>query len=65
MQLKLKLPPTDNEWKRSKHGCTRNPKAGPGSCWFWWEMCPDKVANCYLRWLRNKENKHGGKETGA
>jgi hypothetical protein len=29
--------------------CTREQTAGPGSCWYWWEGCPDKVASCDLR----------------
>lgn len=37
---------------RRKATCTRDPKAGPGTCWYWWEMCPEKVANCFARRAR-------------
>jgi hypothetical protein len=29
--------------------CGRNPDAGPGSCWWWWESCPEKVTGCAIR----------------
>jgi hypothetical protein len=32
--------------------CARNQDAGPGSCWWWWEGCPDKVALCDIRHQR-------------
>ena len=32
--------------------CGRDPDAGPGTCWFWWEMCPDKVPDCFQRHMR-------------
>lgn len=32
--------------------CTRDPKAGPGTCWFWWESCPAKVKDCFARRAR-------------
>lgn len=34
---------------RHKKICSRDPKAGPGSCWWWWENCPEGVADCDLR----------------
>ncbi len=59
----------DNEWHRGDYGkrraCTRDPKAGPGSCWFWWELCPVNVANCYQRWgmaQQAKETNSGDKK---
>ena len=55
-QLVLMLQ-ADDQWRRRKHGCTRDPKAGPGSCWFWWESCPDKTPNCYRRWERAQQAK--------
>lgn len=28
--------------------CRRDPKAGPGTCTYWWEGCPNAEArNCY------------------
>ena len=33
--------------------CRRDPAAGPGSCWFWWEGCPKaEQRGCYLAWAR-------------
>lgn len=37
---------------RRKSECSRNPKAGAGSCYFWWESCPAKVKNCFARRAR-------------
>lgn len=34
---------------RRKSQCSRDPKAGPGSCYFWWESCPSKVKDCFAR----------------
>lgn len=31
--------------------CGRNPKAGAGTCYHWWDGCPNRVSNCYMRWL--------------
>jgi hypothetical protein len=38
-----------------KNKCSRDPAAGPGSCWYWWEMCPKaEQRGCYLRWLKQQ-----------
>jgi hypothetical protein len=26
---------------KRRRECTRDPAAGPGTCWWWWEGCPD------------------------
>lgn len=52
-QLALPEPAT---WTKPKGraGCGRDPNAGPGSCWHWWEGCPDaKKRGCYMDWLRS------------
>jgi len=45
--------PAQPTWVRpkSKAACGRDPKAGPGTCWHWWEGCPKaEQRGCYLRW---------------
>ena len=42
-----------------KSVCTRNPDAGAGSCWHWWESCPGKIADCYSREIRAIGERHG------
>lgn len=38
---------------KSKKGCRRDPAAGPGTCYHWWEGCPDAaVRGCYMIWAR-------------
>lgn len=32
--------------------CSRDPHAGQGSCSYWWESCPNTVANCFARRAR-------------
>lgn len=39
--------------------CSRNVDAGPGSCWHYWDMCPAKVADCYMREIRALAERHG------
>lgn len=54
-QLELPAPST---WTRpkSKSMCGRDPKAGPGTCWFWWEGCPKaEKRNCYQRWFHERQ----------
>lgn len=59
-QLALALTPA---WTRSGTGrkfCSRNPDAGPGSCWLWWEGCPKaEKAGCYQLWFHQQEKTHG------
>lgn len=47
--------PLQMTWHRpkSKDGCRRDPAAGPGTCWHWWDGCPkaDK-RGCYLIWAK-------------
>jgi hypothetical protein len=36
-----------------RHACTRDPQAGPGTCWYWWEGCPKaEKRGCHLVWKR-------------
>ncbi|WP_292648352.1 hypothetical protein [Mesorhizobium sp.] len=52
-QLSLTLPPAET-WARpkGKHNCRRDPAAGPGSCWHWWEGCPKaEKRGCYQLWF--------------
>jgi hypothetical protein len=35
--------------------CTRDIKAGPGTCWHWWEGCPSaERRGCYLLWNKQR-----------
>lgn len=38
----------------SRRICGRALDAGPGSCAAWWESCPDKVAHCFMRYVRER-----------
>lgn len=31
--------------------CGRDLKAGPGSCHYWWDTCPEKVGHCMMRFV--------------
>lgn len=45
-------------WVRptSKFKCRRDPDAGPGTCWYWYEGCPNaEKRNCYSLWLKGQE----------
>lgn len=47
--------PLQMTWHRPKHraGCGRDPAAGPGSCYFWYEGCPKaEHRGCYQLWAR-------------
>jgi hypothetical protein len=51
-QLSLALPEPDT-WQRpkGKNACGRNPDAGPGTCWHWWDGCPRaEQRGCYQLW---------------
>jgi hypothetical protein len=53
-QLPLTLPPAE-AWTRPRHrqACTRDPNLGPGSCWHWWDGCPNAARRgCYLLHMR-------------
>lgn len=42
-------------WKRPKGraACGRDPRAGFGSCWYWWEGCPKAESRgCYALWAK-------------
>jgi hypothetical protein len=42
---------------KGRHACTRDPAAGPGSCWFWWESCPrPEKRGCYVHWWRARQS---------
>lgn len=56
-QASLFEDPKQREWKRieGKQHCSRDPNAGPGSCWHWWNSCPKAAQrNCYLLFLRKQ-----------
>ena len=45
--------PVQTTWLRPKKasGCRRDPAAGPGTCYHWWEGCPDaEKRGCFSRW---------------
>ncbi len=47
--------PLQMNWHRpkGKAGCGRDPAAGPGTCFHWWEGCPKgEQRGCYLIWAR-------------
>lgn len=52
-QLSLAVETPQLTWTppKTRNACTRDPAAGPGSCWYWWEGCP-KAADrgCYRGW---------------
>ena len=53
---------TQSTWRpdRGKDGCGRDPKAGPGSCFYWWEHCPKaEKRGCYQLWLQARQVPHG------
>lgn len=34
---------------KGKFGCGRDPEAGPGSCYHWWDGCPKaEKRGCYI-----------------
>jgi hypothetical protein len=53
-QLALELSPA-TPWSRpkGKSTCGRDPDAGPGTCWHWWDGCPKaEKRGCYLLHMR-------------
>lgn len=55
-QLTLAVETPQLSWRPGlgRAACSRDPAAGPGSCYHWWEGCtkPDK-RGCYLAWARS------------
>lgn len=44
-------PATDWVRQKGKAACHRDPGAGPGNCWHWWEGCPNAQARgCCQLW---------------
>lgn len=40
---------------KGRGGCKRDPAAGPGTCWYWWEGCPKAAQRgCYDLWRNNQ-----------
>ena len=38
---------------KKRDGCGRDPAAGPGTCYHWWEGCPKaEKRGCYQLWAR-------------
>ncbi len=54
--LPLNEPP-QTRWQRRKgrgHMCSRDPSMGPGTCYSWWDGCPQpRKSNCFALWTRN------------
>jgi hypothetical protein len=51
------FPDDPDVWKpgTGKRACGRNPDAGPGTCWLWWDGCAGaEKAGCYQAWARQK-----------
>jgi len=42
--------------------CGRDVDAGPGSCWHYFDLCPEKVHGCYVREIRAIAERHGVQE---
>lgn len=64
-QGSLDLPPPTT-WSRPKgrHGCGRDPAAGPGTCWHWWDGCPRaEKRGCYLLWRKSQAEQAGATAT--
>jgi len=62
-QIALPIPEPEM-WTRpkGKHACARNPEAGPGTCWHWWEGCPNaEKRGCYLLWAKQTASRDVGK----
>lgn len=51
--------PPPQPWKpAAKNGCTRDPAAGPGTCWYWWEGCPNAARKgCHLLHLKGERER--------
>lgn len=55
-QLALFADVSPSQWVRPtvRGACGRDPAAGPGSCYHWWESCPRAASRgCYQLWWRN------------
>lgn len=50
----LPLPyPSSLTKPKARHGCRRDPEAGPGTCWHWGERCPNgEKRGCYMLWVK-------------
>lgn len=36
---------------KGRDKCRRDPEAGPGTCYHWWDGCPDaEKRGCYFQW---------------
>lgn len=68
-QHELALPVAAPEsWTRpkSKFMCRRDPSAGPGTCWYWWEGCPKaEKRNCYQRWFHERQRAPADEQQAA
>jgi hypothetical protein len=48
--------PPQLTWRRpkSRGQCTRDVQAGPGTCWYWWDWCPNAdKRGCFVRFAQN------------
>lgn len=63
-QASLPLPqPTSWSRPKGKHACGRDPAAGPGSCYHWWDGCPRaEKRGCYLHWRREQQRQADARE---
>lgn len=54
--------PAPAAWTRpkGKGACGRDPEAGPGTCWHWWDGCPrPERRGCYLLWRQTQADAAG------
>lgn len=59
-QLPLFAPEPQPTWRppSGKHACGRDPNAGPGSCYYWWEGCPNaERRGCFIHWKQQTVQK--------
>ena len=62
-QIELFDAPPQPTWRPSgkRGGCGRDPAAGPGSCWYWWEACPKAEARgCFQLWAAQRAGAQHG-----
>lgn len=45
---------------RRKRICARDLAGGPGTCWHWWDGCPNSVGHCFIRFIRDATGQQFG-----
>ncbi len=43
-----------------KRICARDLAGGPGTCWHWWDGCPNSVGHCFIRFIRDATGQQFG-----